>query len=189
FSTGSLGTADRVHNLTLGASKVNGTLLRPGEVFSLNDTLAPITREGGYRGASVVVNGVLQQGVGGGLSQMGTTVYNAGFFAGLEDVEHRPHSYYFSRYPEGREATIYGDVLDVKIGNNTPYGVLFQSWVSGGRLHVAIWSTKYWTVEHWTSGRSNVVPPKTIYNTSPGCISQGSGSPGFSVTVGRRLLL
>src|SRR5690606_3204172 len=56
FSTGSLGTADRVHNLTLGASKVNGTLLRPGEVFSLNDTLAPITREGGYRGASVVVN-------------------------------------------------------------------------------------------------------------------------------------
>ncbi|MCL3862592.1 VanW family protein [Actinotalea sp. K2] len=189
FSTPLTNDADRNHNLTLGASRVNGTLLRPDDVFSLTDTLAPITTAGGYRQAGVVVNGVLTQGTGGGLSQMGTTVYNAGFFAGLEDVEHRPHSYYFSRYPEGREATIYDGVLDVKLGNNTPYGVLLQSWVAGGRLHVAVWSTPYWTVEHSTSGRSGIVAPKTVYNTSAGCISQSAGNPGFQVTVTRRLLL
>ncbi|KGM08661.1 vanomycin resistance protein VanB [Cellulomonas bogoriensis 69B4 = DSM 16987] len=188
FSTPLTADSNRNHNLTLGASRVNGTLLRPDEVFSLNDTLAPITTESGYRQAGVVVNGVLQQGTGGGLSQMGTTVYNAAFFAGLEDVEHQPHSFYFSRYPEGREATIYAGVLDVKVGNNTPYGVLFQSWVAGGRLHVALWSTEYWEVEHWTSGRSNVVSPTTVYNTESGCIAQAAGNPGFTVTVGRRLL-
>ncbi|EYR63871.1 vanomycin resistance protein VanB [Actinotalea ferrariae CF5-4] len=189
FSTPVTSDADRTHNLVVGASKVNGTLIRPGEVFSLTDTLAPITPAGGYREAGVVVNGVLTDGVGGGLSQMGTTVYNAGFFAGLEDVEHRPHSYWFSRYPEGREATIYEGVLDVKIGNNTPYGVLLQSWVADGRLWVAAWSTPHWEVQHSTSGRSEVVQPTTVYSTAPDCIAQAAGNPGFRVTVTRRLLL
>ncbi|WP_225755425.1 VanW family protein, partial [Actinotalea sp. Marseille-Q4924] len=189
FSTPLTDNADRTHNLGVGASKVTGALIRPGEVFSLTDTLAPITAAGGYREAGVVVDGVLTEGVGGGLSQMGTTVYNAGFFAGLEDVEHRPHAYYFSRYPEGREATVYDGVIDVKIGNNTPYGVLLQSWVADGRLWVAAWSTPHWEVQHSTSGRSDVVQPTTVYNTSPDCIAQSAGNPGFRVTVTRRLLL
>jgi vancomycin resistance protein YoaR len=189
FSTPITADADRTHNLVVAARKVTGTLVRPEEVFSLNDTLNPVTAEAGYREAGVVVNGVLTKGVGGGLSQMGTTVYNVGFLAGLDDVEHRPHSFWFSRYPEGREATIYGNVLDVKIGNNTPYGVLLQSWVADGRLHVAAWSTPYWEVRHSTSERSDVVQPSTVYNTSGDCISQPAGNPGFKVTVTRRLLL
>lgn len=189
FSTALTADADRTHNLAVGASKVNGTLIRPDEVFSLTDTLAPITAAAGYREAGVVVEGRLTEGIGGGLSQMGTTVYNAGFFAGLEDVEHQPHSNWFSRYPEGREATIYDGVLDVKIGNNTPYGVLLQSWVADGRLWVAAWSTPYWEVRHSTSGRSEVVPPKTVYNTEPECVPQSAGNPGFRVTVTRQLLL
>lgn len=189
FSTPLTADADRNHNLTVGANRVDGRLVRPDEVFSLTDALGPITTESGYRQSGVVVNGVLTKGTGGGLSQMGTTVYNAAFFAGMEDVEHQPHSYYFSRYPAGREATIYEGVLDVKFRNTTPYGVLLQSWVADGRLHVAMWSTPYWTVEEWTSGRSNVVHPTTVHNTSSECIAQSAGSPGFSVTVGRRLLL
>lgn len=189
FSTPLTADPDRTHNLVVGASRVDGTLVRPGEVFSLTDTLAPITAAGGYREAGVVLNGVLTDGVGGGLSQMGTTVFNVGFFAGLEDVEHRPHSYWFSRYPEGREATISAGVLDVKIGNNTPYGVLLQAWVADGRLWVAAWSTPHWEVQHSTSGRSDVVQPTTVYNTAPDCIAQSAGNPGFRVTVTRRLLL
>ncbi|MBC7290253.1 MAG: VanW family protein [Actinotalea sp.] len=189
FSTPVTSDVDRTHNLVVGAGKVNGTLLLPDEVFSLTDTLSPITAEAGYREAGVVVNGVLTDGMGGGLSQMGTTVYNVGFFAGLEDVEHRPHSYWFSRYPEGREATIFAGVLDVKIGNNTPYGVLFQSWVADGRLWVAAWSTPYWEVQHSTSPRSDVVQPTTVYNTAAECEPQSAGNPGFRVTVTRRLLL
>jgi vancomycin resistance protein YoaR len=189
FSTVLTADADRTHNLAVGAGKVNGTLIRPDEVFSLTDTLAPITAAAGYREAGVVLEGRLTEGVGGGLSQMGTTVYNVGFFAGLEDVEHQPHSNWFSRYPEGREATIYEGVLDVKIGNNTPHGVLLQSWVADGRLWVAAWSTPYWEVRHATSGRSEIVPPRTIYNTEPDCVPQSAGNPGFRVTVTRTLLL
>lgn len=184
-------TADRLRteNIRIGASKVSGTLLRPGEEFSLLETLGPITREAGYHSALVIVNGEYVQGTGGGLSQLATTVYNAAFFAGLEDVEHQPHSYYISRYPEGREATIYEGAIDLKFRNNTPYGVLLQSWVGGGEIHVAVWSTPYWEVKTSTSGRSNVVAPKTIRSSSPTCTPQSAGPPGFSVTVTRQLLL
>src|SRR5690606_30864833 len=144
---------DRNHNLALAAERITGTLLLPGETFSLVETVGPISAANGYRGAPVVVDGRLTDGVGGGMSQVATTTYNAAFLAGLEDVEHTPHSYWFSRYPEGREATVYEGVLDLKFRNTTPYGVLMQAWLADGRLHVATWSTPYWEVETSTSGR------------------------------------
>lgn len=179
--------AARVHNLQFGAQKVTGSLIRPGETWSLVDTLSPITVAGGYRSAGIVNNGVLTEGVGGGLSQMATTSYNAGFFMGLEDVEHRPHSYWFSRYPEGREATIYVGSIDMKFKNDTPYGILMQAFVHNGQLTVRGWSTPHYRVETRTSPRRNVTYPKTTYSTAADCISQGTGSPGFAVTVTRKV--
>ena len=67
--------------------------------------------------------------LGGGLSQISTTTYNAAYFAGMDIVTHKPHSRWFSRYPEGREATIWSPDLDMKFKNSTPYGVLVQAWV------------------------------------------------------------
>lgn len=185
FSTQLTNDRVRTGNISTGANSVNGTVLRPGETFSLTDTLGPITSENGYGTASVINNGVLQPGMGGGLSQLTTTIYNAAHFAGLEDVEHRPHSMYFSRYPEGREATLSTGSIDLKFKNNTPYGVYIQSWVSGGRIHASIWSTEYWDVTSTTSRRSNVVQPKTVINTGANCIPQSGGQPGFTVTVSR----
>jgi vancomycin resistance protein YoaR len=189
FSTPVTNDRIRTENLRVGASKINGTLVRPGETFSLTEALGPITREAGFRDAPVIVNGEHVNGTGGGLSQISTTTYNAAFLAGFEDVEHQPHSEWFARYPEGREATLYSGAIDMKFRNTTPYGALVQASVSDGRVVVKIWGTKHWTVETSTSPRSGVVRPTTVRSSSPTCTPQSAGNPGFSVTVTRRLLL
>jgi vancomycin resistance protein YoaR len=189
FSTPLNSEPRRTQNITNGASKINGTLVRPGETFSLTEALGPIDGAHGFVQAGAIVNGEHSDAWGGGLSQLSTTTYNAAFFAGFEDVEHHPHSEWFSRYPEGREATIFTGSLDMRWKNTTPYGALVQAWVEGGRTHVRIWGTKYWEVQESTSGRSGVVSPTTVYSQSPTCEAQSAGNPGFTVTVTRRLLL
>lgn len=189
FSTPLNSEPRRTANIANGAKNITGTLVRPGEIFSLTEALGPITPANGFQAAGVIVNGEHVDGMGGGLSQISTTTFNAAHLAGFEDIEHRPHSEWISRYPEGREATIYTGSLDMRWKNNTPYGALVQGWVEGGRVHVRIWGTKYWTVETSTSGRSNVVSPTTTYSQSPTCVPQSAGNPGFSVTTTRKLFL
>ncbi|KZM36329.1 VanW family protein [Oerskovia enterophila] len=189
FSTPLTNDAQRTENLRVGASKVNGTLVLPGATFSLTETLSPITKAGGYFSAGIVQDGKHVDGIGGGLSQMATTTYNAGFFAGLDDVEHRQHSYWFTRYPAGREATIFVGSIDMKFKNDTPYGVLMQSWVAGGELHVAIWSTKYYEVQTSEGEKRNVVQPSTVTHSGADCVPQPKGNPGFTITTPRKVLL
>nr|WP_255623448.1 VanW family protein [Cellulomonas chengniuliangii] len=179
----------RTKNITLGASRVNGTVVLPGEVFSLAETVGPVTAASGYIAAGVINNGEHVDGMGGGLSQLATTTFNVGHEAGFEDVEHKPHSEWISRYPEGREATLYTPSVDMKWKNNTPYGVVLQAWIADGHVNVAAWSTKYWTVESTTSARSNVKPAGVSYSSSPTCQPQSAGSGGFSVTVTRKVSL
>lgn len=187
FSTPLTNEPDRTQNLRIAAEKVTGTLVLPGETFSLMDTIGPITAANGYLQAHVIVNGETTNGTGGGLSQMSTTTYNAGFFAGMIDVEHQPHTFWFSRYPEGREATLYEGQIDMRWRNDSPYGVLLQSWIADGRVHVAAWSTKHYTVETTTSARSNIVSPTTQHKPAANCTPQSAGGPGFSVSVWRKV--
>ena len=189
FSTPLTSEPRRTINIINGAAKISGTLIRPGETFSLTDALGPIDAAHGYIPAGVIINGEHTDALGGGLSQISTTTYNAAFFAGFQDVEHHPHSEWFARYPEGREATVFSGTLDLRWKNDTPYGALVQAWVVDGRVHVQIWGTKYWTVETTTSGRSNVRQPTTVYSQTPTCEAQNAGNPGFTVTVVRRVLL
>ncbi|MDR0432546.1 MAG: VanW family protein [Bifidobacteriaceae bacterium] len=183
--------AGRTANLQLAAEKVTGVLVPPGEVFSLNDTLGPRTAENGWHTAGVVENGVLTEGMGGGLSQFSTTLYNASHLAGMEDVEHQPHHNYFSRYPEGREATLWEGVIDNRFRNTTPYGVLIRAWVTSSlEVNVELWSTKYWEVESVIGPRRGVVPAKEIRKPAgPNCEEQAKGSPGFTVDYTRTLKL
>jgi vancomycin resistance protein YoaR len=188
FSTPLTSEPVRTRNLVRGAQLVTGTLVKPGETFSLLDTLSPIDASNGYYSAGVVSNGVHTDAVGGGLSQMATTTYNAGFFAGFEDVTHRPHSYWFSRYPAGREATIYVGSIDMQFKNDTPYGAVMQSWVGGGQLHVRVWSTRYYDeVKTWSSGRSNVVPATVVTKSGAQCEDYPKGNDGFRITNFRQV--
>ena len=85
--------------------QVNGAIVRPGETFSLNGYTGPRTAATGYVDAGIIDHGRPSRGIGGGISQFATTLYNATYFAGMTDVEHKEHSYYISRYPAAREAT------------------------------------------------------------------------------------
>ncbi|MFD2028244.1 VanW family protein [Promicromonospora aerolata] len=179
----------RTNNLERGAQMITGDLIKPGETFSLLDALAPITLENGYFDAGVIENGKHVEAVGGGLSQMATTTFNAGFFAGYEDVEHHAHSFWFERYPAGREATIYVGAKDMKFTNDTPYGAVLQSYVAGGELWVRIWSTEHYRVEESNSGKQNIVPKTVIHDSSEDCEPYPGGEDGFSISIYRKVYL
>jgi len=174
------------------AELINGTLLKPGETFSFNDTVGERTAANGFTVGYVIQNGVLVEDLGGGVSQVVTTTYNAAFFAGMKDVEHKPHSFYIDRYPMGREATVAWPSLDLKFKNTTPYGVLIEAWVvpssgsSQGEMHVRMWSKKYWNVTAGLSERYAFTSPGTRYDPTDRCVAN-SGYGGFSVDVTRTM--
>ena len=185
FSTPLTADSVRTQNLIVGTEVISNTLLLPGEQFSLIEALGPITLDRGFVSSGVVENGNVSTALGGGLSQLSTTTYNAAYFAGMDIAEpenyHKPHSRYFSRYPEGREATMWGPSVDMTFTNSTPYGVLVQAFVEDGQVWVRFWSTKYYEVESWTSERYNLTSPGTVYNTRADCTPESGGSGGFSV--------
>ena len=177
-------------NLGRAAELVNGTVLKPGETFSMNDTVGERTAENGFTKGYIISNGVYKEDYGGGVSQVATTLFNAAFFAGLEDVEHKPHSFYIDRYPIGREATVVWGAVDLRFKNDTPYGILIQSWVdpstpsSSGEMNVRFWSTKYWDISTGVSDRYNRTEEETRYIDSDECVPH-DGYGGFDIDVYR----
>jgi vancomycin resistance protein YoaR len=119
FQTPYAGTADRIHNLQLAVSLIDGTLVAPGKEFSLNKTIGPRTVERGFRVAPVIVGSEYEEDVGGGVSQVATTIFNAAWEAGLNITERNPHALYISRYPAGRDATVNYPDLDLRFRNDT----------------------------------------------------------------------
>lgn len=176
---------ERTVNLEAGAANMNGTLIMPGDQFSLLDALRPISTSNGYVSSGVVENGFESNAVGGGLSQVSTTTFNAAFEAGLTDVTHQPHSRWFSRYPEGREATLWDPSIDMVFENNTGHGVLVQAYVTDSNVVVKMWGTDVFDVSISTGDRYDFTSPRTVYNTAPSCTPEGGGQSGFSVQVTR----
>ena len=135
-------------NIRVIAEKVDGAVVKPGETFSLNGFTGPRGTAQGYIPANVIEGGHLAKAVGGGISQFATTMFNAVFFAGLQDVHHKTHSFYISRYPAGREATVFDGVIDLAWKNDTDTGIYVQTqWVSGGSITVTFWGTKHYDIE------------------------------------------
>ena len=160
------GDAPRTQNLTRGAELVNGSVVKPGEVFSLEQTLGAVDYAHGFADAGVIQNGQHVDSMGGGLSQVATTVFNAGF-------------------PAGREATLWTGNLDVKFTNSTSQSVLVQAWLDGEQIHVRLWSTKYYDVSITSSDRTNFRPVRTERGSGPDCQPSSGGQQGFDITVTR----
>jgi len=177
-------------NIGRAAQLVNGTVLKPDEVFSLNDVVGERTRENGFTEGFIISNGIFKEDLGGGVSQMATTTFNAMFFAGLEDIEHKPHSFYIDRYPVGREATVAWPTVDLKFKNDTPYGVLIEAHVTPstptaqGVVTVSMWSTKYWNIGTKTGERYNFTSPATRVLDTDDCYPN-TGYGGFDINVWR----
>jgi len=190
FTTYYPGSAYRVNNIGKAARLINGTFLKPGESFSMNRTLGFRSTANGWMSGGAIDGGKVVQRMGGGISQATTTTFNAIFFAGLEDIYHKPHSLYFSRYPVGREATLDWVSVDMKFRNDSPYGVVLQAWTTGrvgqqGSITVRVWSTKRYTIKTTPAVRSNYRGPGPVqYDSSPGCVPQSAMS-GFDVRFKR----
>jgi vancomycin resistance protein YoaR len=175
----------RVQNIHRIADIVNGAVVLPGDTFSLNGYVGPRDRKRGFVDAPMILNGEFVDSVGGGVSQFATTMFNAVFFSGLEDVEHKAHSYYISRYPAGREATVSHPAPDLKWRNNSPYGVLVQTSYTSKSITVTFWGTKvYDSIESVSGPRTRVRSSYTKYKSGRDCESH-QGGPGFDIVVTR----
>lgn len=177
---------DSGQNVKRTAEIVDGAIVMPGETFSLNNYTGPRGLEQGFVEAGIIQDGVASRAVGGGISQFATTIYNAAYFAGLQDVEHKAHSFYISRYPEGREATVFqnpdgSSVIDVAFKNTSDTAIWIQTVWTENDITVNMWGTKHVNVESVTGDRYNYTSPvtKTIPYGQP--CSPSSGSSGFSV--------
>ncbi len=155
FTTKHACCANRVTNIQRFADLMQGVIIRPGEELSLNGFVGMRTRENGFVADGAIALGNFEQQVGGGISQYATTFFNASFFAGVEFLEYQSHSIYISRYPRGREATISWRKPDLKIRNNTEYGILVWNEYTPTSITVSFYSTKHLTVEALPLKRSS----------------------------------
>ncbi len=143
-------------NLVVGCNNINGTIVKPGEIFSMNESLGPQTYANGYRNAAVIVNGKLEDGLAGGVCQITTTLYNAVVKAELEIVERKNHSLAVGYVPLGHDAAIAGDYTDFKFKNNTEYPVYVEAYASDGKLVASIYG-------HETRSLGRTVELETVY--------------------------
>ncbi len=158
---------NRVHNIALGAAAINGTLLAPGEIFSFERIVGEPTREKGYREAPVIVGGRLVPGLGGGLCQVSSTLYNAALLANLKIVERYNHSLTIGYLPVGRDASISIGSADLKFKNSRKHHLLIGAELKDGRLTVRFFGPPMEErVELVTTDLVRVDPP-VHYEKSP----------------------
>jgi vancomycin resistance protein YoaR len=135
------GTPGRLHNVQLVAELIDGTLIAPGKTFSFNGTTGERNAERGFQEAPVIINGELQNGIGGGVCQVSTTVFNAAYEAGLPIEERTNHALYISHYPTGRDATVNYPDLDLKFANDTEKWLLLRAFAGSGSLTVNLYGS------------------------------------------------
>ncbi|HWH05203.1 MAG TPA: VanW family protein, partial [Gaiellaceae bacterium] len=139
YSTANAGTSDRITNLRRAIELLNGALVAPGEVFSFNERIGPRTLERGFRPAPVIIRNEYEEDVGGGVSQVATTVFNAAWEAGVKILERNPHSLYIGRYQLGRDATVNYPDLDLRFRNDTERWILVAGSWDGGGITVSLY--------------------------------------------------
>jgi len=123
------------------------------------------TVEKGYVMAPIIADGQHAMDIGGGVSQFATTLFNAAFFGGLDIPEHKAHSEYISRYPFGREATVAYPSVDIKVHNETPYGVVIWPTYTASSVTIQLWSSPFatgaQTAQSPTSGCGKITTERT----------------------------
>ncbi|MEX0649758.1 MAG: VanW family protein [Candidatus Andersenbacteria bacterium] len=133
---------NRIHNIVVGSQKYHGLLVAPGEEFSFNKYLGPVTGAAGFKPELVIKQNVTVPEFGGGLCQVSTTAFRAAAYSGMEIIERKNHSYAVAYYgTPGFDATIYPGYTDFRFLNNTPGYILIQTKVVGTKLYFEFWGT------------------------------------------------
>ena len=135
------GVPNRIHNVELVSHLIDGTMIAPGATFSFNGTTGDRNASKGFLEAPVIINGELTTGLGGGVCQVSTTVFNAAYEAGLDITARTNHALYISHYPQGRDATVDYPDVDLKFVNDTKAWLLLRTFVSSYSLTVNLYGT------------------------------------------------
>ena len=187
----SSGNKPRVNNIHTLADALDGTLIPPGGTFSFNDTIGPRTAAKGYQEAPAIVNGKLVPQLGGGICQVGTTIFNTVFESGLPVLVRKNHSFYISHYPKGRDATVSWGGPDFKFKNDTPDWVLIATGYSNSSLTISLYGTDPGyevtaQVGEWTNVKPHPVEEIEDPTLPEGTrIVEDSGVDGRSIVVKR----
>ena len=191
YTTLYAGTPDRITNLQLAISLLNGALVAPGATFSFNDRVGERTIERGFRPAPVIIKDEYEEDVGGGVSQVATTVFNAAWEAGLKITERNPHSLYISRYQLGRDATVNYPDLDLKFVNDTPKWVFLAGASGGAGITVSVYGGGPERRVESGTGTMRVTGPAPIRRVKDPTLPKGEtaieeeGSPARATSVTR----
>jgi vancomycin resistance protein YoaR len=186
FTTGGFAPDSGV-NIRRAAELINGIVVQPGETFSLDAATGPRTAANGYVEAGVIDNGRASRGIAGGASQVSTTLYNAAYLAGMTLVEHKAHSFYISRYPAGREATIATSAIDNKFRNDNPTPVLIRTRWTPTSVMVQIYGQRQFEVTGVFGPRTDPTQPNTVTIPAGEDCKPSNGAPGFTITDTRTL--
>ena len=187
------GDSSRIHNVQLVAHLVDNKLISPGATFSFNDTTGERSAAKGFLEAPVIINGELQTGLGGGVCQVSTTVFNAAYEAGLPITARTNHALYISHYPLGRDATVNYPDTDLKFVNDTGHWLLLRTWVGSSSLTVALYGTPVHRRVETVAQPLRVVAPPPVQQTVDATLSPGqtviddSGVPAQSTSVERKV--
>ena len=175
--------AYRAHNIGQASRYLDGTLVLPGEEFSLNQTVGERTEERGFvAGIIIGGSGNFDKDLGGGVSAVATTTFNAVFYAGLQDLEHHPHSFWITRYPKGTEATVFWGAKDLRFRNDSGRGVFITATSTNTSVTVTFWGTDVYDISRIEGSEYNVKPYKTEKKHE--CVPQ-DGMRGFDIDVWR----
>lgn len=177
--------AYRVTNIGRAAELIDGSVVLPGDTWSLNGTVGERTKANGFVEGIIINNNQFEKAAGGGVSTVATTVFNAVFFAGVKPVEYGAHSFYIERYPEGREATVAWGSLDLKFRNDSGKAIYIDAQATDTSVTVTFLGTKkYDSVEAVKGPRTNVQQPGTREGSAENCVPQ-TPLEGFNVAVDR----
>ncbi|MEV4945576.1 VanW family protein [Streptomyces sp. NPDC053755] len=175
----------RTTNIGRAVELINGSLVRPGEVWSFNRTVGERTKANGFVDGTMILDGQYHSAPGGGVSAVATTVFNAIFFAGVKPVEYGAHSFYIERYPPGREATVAWGTLDLKFRNDSGHGIYIEASSTDSSVTVTFYGTRrYDAVEAVEGPRTNLTEPGERTGTGPKCEPQ-TPLEGFDIAVDR----
>lgn len=191
FSTTISGSANRLHNIRKAAAAIDQLLVLPGTVFSFNETVGATTAATGYRAAPIIQNGKIVDGIGGGICQVSSTLYNAVLLADLELVERRNHGVRVNYLPPGLDATVAYGSIDLKFRNNRSHALWLRTFIDGNKLTTTIYGTKIpgQEVKVYTTNVEIIPAGDKITKTAE--LPKGKrelvtiGQPGYRATVWR----
>jgi vancomycin resistance protein YoaR len=152
---------DRTHNIKIATSSASHLLVKPGEIFSLNKSMGPRLAKYGYKEAKVIINNELVPGIGGGVCQVSSTLYNAVLLSNMGIVERRSHALPSSYIPLGRDATISENYIDFKFQNTTQYPIYIYGEVHGSWVKFSIYG------KNENPGRTVKIRTEVVKKTEP----------------------